>query len=142
MDWWMWLLVGFVLLMLELVTPGGFFVFFFGVGAVAVGLLVVAGLAPAAWAQWALFSALSVSALVFFRKPLLERMRKAERPGAVDSLIGETAVALSSIDAEGIGKAELRGTSWTAKNVGGNPVQAGQRCTVENVVGLMLWIRG
>ena len=37
--WWFWVLLGFLLLFLELVTPTGFFLLFFGVAAVLVGLL-------------------------------------------------------------------------------------------------------
>ena len=31
LSWWLWLLLGFLLFALELATPGGFFVVFFGV---------------------------------------------------------------------------------------------------------------
>jgi membrane protein implicated in regulation of membrane protease activity len=35
MEWWIWILLGLVLLLGEIVTPGGFYILFFGVGAVA-----------------------------------------------------------------------------------------------------------
>jgi membrane protein implicated in regulation of membrane protease activity len=44
MDWWLWLVAGFVLLVLELVTPSGFFIMFFGVGALVAGALAATGL--------------------------------------------------------------------------------------------------
>ena len=44
MTWWMWVALGLVLGAIELATPGGFFVIFFGVGAVIVGLAELAGL--------------------------------------------------------------------------------------------------
>ena len=37
MGWWLWMLLGFALIVCELTTPGGFFFLFFGLGAVAVG---------------------------------------------------------------------------------------------------------
>ena len=40
----MWLAAGFVLLVLELVTPSGFFIMFFGVGAILTGVLASVGL--------------------------------------------------------------------------------------------------
>ena len=40
MDWWIWILFGLLLLLVELVTPGGFYILFFGIGAVIVGILV------------------------------------------------------------------------------------------------------
>ena len=140
-SWWLWLLLGFVLLLLELVTPGGFYIFFFGAGAIVVGLLAVAGIAGPASVQWLLFGAISITAFLLFRKPLLQRF--ATKTGHdVDTLIGETAVALGEIGIQEIGKAELRGTAWSARNVGSTALRAGERCRVERVDGLMLWIRG
>ena len=40
-----------------------------------------------------------------------------------------------------LGKAELRGTSWSARNRGAAALARGQRCVVEKVDGLMLWVR-
>src|SRR4029453_3579693 len=37
MDWWIWVLGGLVLLLGEVLTPGGFFVVFFGAGALLGG---------------------------------------------------------------------------------------------------------
>jgi membrane protein implicated in regulation of membrane protease activity len=59
----------------------------------------------------------------------------------VDSLIGETAVASDQIDVNGIGKAEMRGTSWSARNVGDQPLKRGERAKVERVEGLTLIVR-
>jgi membrane protein implicated in regulation of membrane protease activity len=142
MAWWSWLLLGIALLVVELLTPGGFFVLFFGAGAIAVGVLVLVGMAEQAALQWLLFSILSIVALVVFRKPLLARVRGRQPAREIDSLIGETAVALSEIPVDAIGRAELRGSAWAAQNIGSAPVQSGQRCRVERVDGLTLHIRG
>ena len=40
MLWWAWLLVGFLLVVAELLTPGGFYLLFFGLAGVVVGLLL------------------------------------------------------------------------------------------------------
>ncbi len=141
MAWWIWVLAGFVLLGLELGTPGGFFLAFFGVAALVVGGLTAAGLAQAVWAQWLLFSVLSVVSLLLFRKPLLEWMRRREPARKeVDSLVGEIAVLTEDLPAGGVGKAELRGTSWTVRSRAGGPVGRGRRCRVEQVDGLTLWV--
>ena len=143
MTWWLWLLIGIALLLVELLTPGGFWVLFFGIGALATGVLTWAGVAASETVQWMLFSLLSVSTLLTLRKPLLRRFSANPPPaGDIDRLAGEMAVALSPIGPNEIGKAELRGTSWSARNVGPMMVAAGQRCRVEHVDGLMLWIRG
>ena len=59
----------------------------------------------------------------------------------VDSLVGETAVALEEIPAGGVGKAELRGSSWSARNLGESPIQLNQRVRVERIDGLTLDVR-
>jgi membrane protein implicated in regulation of membrane protease activity len=141
MQWWLWLLLGLFLLLCELVTPGGFYIIFFGVGALAIGLLAFMDLAGPPWLQWLLFSVISIGTLALFRRPLLRMVEPASRPHEVDSLAGETAVAVEDIQAGAIGKAEMRGTAWTAKNVGAVPLSRGARCKVERVEGLMLCVR-
>ena len=85
MTWWLWVLVGFVLLGLEALTPGGFFVLFFGLAAVLIGLLGALGLSGPAWVQWLLFSLLSVGSLVLFRRRLVERLSTTALPRSAAS---------------------------------------------------------
>ena len=141
MIWWYWILLGAALLAVELATPGGFFFIFFGASALAVGALEAMGLIEADWLQWLLFSALSIVCLALFRKPLLERMRRGENTGAVDSLVGELAVAAGAIPSGRHGHAQLRGSTWTARNVEDRPLNAGDRCRVVAVRGLEIDIR-
>jgi len=92
--------------------------------------------------EWLLFSAISIVSLLLFRKPLLEWMKRREPPrAAVDSLIGETAVLTEDLPAGGVGKAELRGTSWNVRAREGTGLPRGQRTKVERVDGLTLWVR-
>ena len=141
MIWWYWMLLGLVLAGIELATPGGFFFLFFAVSALAVGLLELIGWIENALLQWALFSALSIACLAFFRKPLLDQMNRAEQKDAVDSLVGELALPSDAIPAGGHGRAELRGALWTVRNVDTDPVLANERCRVVAVRGLELDIR-
>jgi membrane protein implicated in regulation of membrane protease activity len=142
MMWWLWLVAGIALLAIEMLTPGGFFTIFFGVSAVLVGLLARLGLAGPPWMQWVLFSVLSVVSLLLFRKPLLEWMAKREkRHPEVDTLLGETAVVLQDVAEGGVGKAELRGTSWNARSATGATLPTGTRCRVVRVDGLTLWLQ-
>ncbi len=139
MSWWVWVLVGFALLAIELASTT-LHVAFFGGGALFVGLLVGLGWNGPLWAQLLVLTTFSLVALVFIRPPLMRRL-KLNEPRVVDSLIGEQAVALDDIPAQGIGKAEMRGSSWTAQNVGENPLTKGQRCIVESVEGLTIRVR-
>jgi membrane protein implicated in regulation of membrane protease activity len=140
MDWWIWVLGGLVLLLAEILTPGGFFVVFFGAGAILVGALKAVGWAGPAWAEWLAFTVLSVAALVLFREPLMRRFR-LEQGKPVDRLEGETALVTEAVAPGGVGKAEMRGASWTARSSGAVALARGQRCRVERVEGLTLWLR-
>jgi len=140
MEWWIWILLGLLLVLAELVTPGGFYFMFFGIGAVVVGVLAGFGAAGPLWFQFILFSILSLVTLWLFREKLLE-LTEGVAVQNVDSLIGETAVASDQIAVNGIGKAEMRGTSWSARNVGDQPLKRGERAKVERVEGLTLIVR-
>ena len=43
-TWWMWFILGVVLLLAELTTPGAFYQLFFGLGAIVVGLIGLVGI--------------------------------------------------------------------------------------------------
>lgn len=136
MVWWAWMLGGFFLLLGELLTPGGFFIFFFGVGALVTGALAAAGVVLSPALQWLVFSAVSIASLLLFRKPLLARIGPRDVVGGPPDVIGETAVALVAIPPGEIGQAELRGTPWRARNVSPRGLAAGERCRVQRVDGL------
>jgi inner membrane protein len=141
MIWWYWILLGLVLAAIELATPGGFFFIFFASAAIVIGLLDVAGILEADAIQWGLFSVISVACLALFRRPLLQWMNKDQVKDTVDSLVGELAVAAAAIPSGQHGRAELRGTVWTVRNVDPLTVTAGERCRVVAVRGLELDIR-
>jgi inner membrane protein len=139
-PWWLWLLGGCILFVVELVTPGGFFLFFFGAGALVVALLTALGLAGPAWLQWFLFGVISTTTIFFLRKPLQRRIgSSSNRP--IDTMVGETAIALSDIPVHHVDKVELRGSAWNARNIGATYILKGQRCHVERVEGLTLCVR-
>ena len=140
-SWWAWIVLGFGLALLELTTPGGFYFLFFGVGALGVGLLAWPGIVEDTAFQLMIFSILSVGSSLMLRKPLLRRFGPKTPDVEVDSMVGETATALDDIDVNGFGKVELRGTAWSARNGGEQKVTRGQRCTVQRVDGLSLWVR-
>lgn len=140
MAWWIWVLGGLVLLVAEVTTPGGFFAVFFGAGAILVGLLKALGWAGPSWAEWAVFTVLSVASLAFFRKPLMRRFSLSSGK-AVDRMEGERALVTEDVAPGGVGKAEMRGASWTARTAGDATLEKGHRCLVERVEGLTLWLR-
>jgi hypothetical protein len=140
MSWWIWIILGFVLALAELAT-GGFFFVFLGASAICVGLLTGLGLLRPDWLQWLLFSVLAVTTTFFFRPKLIQHFRPHSAPGDIDELSGQTAVALEDIASLGAGKVEMRGTTWTARNLAPGTLPKGASCQVERVAGLVLEVR-
>jgi membrane protein implicated in regulation of membrane protease activity len=138
MTWWLWILLGLVLSALELATPGGFYLIFFGVGALFTGLVSLLDFGVPGWAEWIVFAVASVVMLLVFRRPILRMMQPAMPD--VDSLVGEIATTMDAIPAGQVGRAELRGTAWSARNGHGLELARGQRCRVERVDGLTLYL--
>jgi inner membrane protein len=137
MDWWMWIAGGLALVVAELATPSGFFIIFFGLSALTVGLLTGLNVVGAAWAQWLLFSALSVAYILVFRRRLESRMQIPPPPN-IDSLVGVLAIVQERLLPGVVGKVEVRGSMWSARNTSSVTLDAGQRARVTAVDGLTL----
>lgn len=136
MVWWLWLLLGLALSLLELASVGGLYLIFFGVAALLMGLLGLIGLTGPYWAQWLVFTVIAVVLVLAFRRPTLRLVRADDRE--VDSLVGEIAVVSEPIAPGAVGRAELRGASWAARNVHTAELGRGQRCRVSRVEGLQI----
>lgn len=104
--YWHWLAFGMVLIALELLVPS-FTIFWFGLGAILVGLVLLLGLEPGVSAQlliWALASALFTFAWFKWIRPLSRDRTKAGL--GREALIGEAGLVLK-VPVEG-GRGELR----------------------------------
>lgn len=135
----MWLAGGLLLLVIELVTPSGFFVLFFGVGALVVGVLAGVGLADSALTQWLVFTLASLTSLVLFRGRLQDRIRRDTTD--VDTLLGEIAIPRERIAPGELGRVDLRGTLWTGQNDGAAVIEPDERCRVVRVEGLIVGVQ-
>lgn len=139
MAWWVWVLAAFLLLIIEFFTTTAH-VGFFAVGAFLVAILVSLDAGGPLWFQLVLFATSSVVLLVFVRPIIVKRLGLNKTP-PVDQIAGEHAIALEAMDAESDGRAEMRGTTWSARNVGATAIARGQKCIVDRVVGLTLYVR-
>jgi inner membrane protein len=139
MTWWIWILIGVALLAIEFASST-LHLGLFAVGALVVAILVGVGVDIPLWGQLAIFTGVSVFFL-FFVRPTLVRKLKLHESRTVDSLVGEQAVALDEIGPAGLGKAEMRGSTWSARNVGETALMRGQRCVVAAVEGLVIHVR-
>ena len=135
----MWLALGLALVVAELATPSGFFIIFFGVAALTVGILAGLNLAGTTWVQWLLFSVLSIVYVLLFRGRLQVKVQ-IPPPNDVDSLIGGLAIVQERLLPGVVGRVELRGSMWSARNTSQVTLDAGQRARVAAVDGLTLTV--
>ena len=136
--WWHWLILGLLLALAEMATSGGFYLIFFGIGAMLVGLLAAFDLAGPVWMQTLLFSVLSVASLLLFRTRLLRAVQREPQSPPIDTLVGEVGSVVDALAPGVVGRVELRGTVWSAKT--STELAAGSRCRVIRVEGLLLHV--
>ncbi len=141
MTWWIWVLAGLMTATAEAVVGSELYLLFFGGAAILTGLIAATGFADPLGVQLTLFVAFAFVGAVLVRRKLSARLHASIPDKKIDSIAGERATAIGEIPAGGEGRAELRGTTWTARNAADTAVAAGQRCRVERVDGLTLWIR-
>jgi membrane protein implicated in regulation of membrane protease activity len=145
MLWWHWSILGLSLVGVEILTLGGlgnFYFLFFGVAALMVSGLTWAGLIEAAWLQWFLFAILGIISLLVMKKSLQNKGGiGGENELAVDSMVGEMATVLEPLAPQALGKVELRGSTWTARNAGENSLEKNTIAKIVRVEGLTVWIQ-
>jgi inner membrane protein len=134
--WWHWLVLGLLLVVAEMAASGGFYIIFFGIGAIVVGLLASFDLAGPIWMQLLLFSAISVASLLIFRRRLLKWLQVDPQAPPVDMIVGEVGVAAEDLLPGKVGRVELRGAAWSGRNITNATLARGARCRVIRVDGL------
>ena len=140
MTWWSWMILGAVLLGAELFAiDAQFYLVFLGVSAFLVGLASMFGLVMPEWAQWMAFATLSLILFFTFRKSLYEKIRGGA-VGFNETLAGKSVNVGEDLAPGDETRLEYRGTKWTAKNVGSEPITGGKRATIVEVDGLTLRI--
>jgi len=139
MEWWLWLAGGLALVVAELITPSGFFIIFFGIGALAVGILSRLELVTSLPMQGLLFTVLSVASLLVFRGRFQSAFQPPPPP-SIDSFVGVLAVVQESLQPGLVGRVEVRGASWSARNTSDVTLAPGQRARVSGIDGLLLTV--
>jgi membrane protein implicated in regulation of membrane protease activity len=141
MDWWIWISGGLLLLLSEALAPGTFYLFFLAVSAAIVGAFTALSTLTSIESQLFVFAITTVTLLLTLR-PLLVRLMNPRdfRPDRSD-FVGESAICLGEIAAQERGRVELRGSSWSALNIGDQPLKDKARVTVKAVEGLILHVQ-
>ena len=141
MTWWVWIVVGALLLCVELFAIDlQFYLVFIGLGAIIVGIVELVAPGLPAWVPWILFAALSLISMFTIRRQLYQLLR-GSAVGLTDSAIGARLTIREALAPGGTCRTEYRGSMWTAINVGNVAIPAGGTAVIDAVEGLNLRIR-
>lgn len=126
----LWFIGGVALMLLEFIVPGGI-VFFLGLGATLVSVLLYAGLIDG-WLQAFTTWFIGSLALLFGLRGVVQKIVPAEvEKGKTDEDLdayNQAAVVAETIPANGQGRIEFRGSTWVARNYHADqPVEKGNR---------------
>ena len=134
--WMAWMIFAAACIIGEIFTAG-FFLFWFGIGAVVAGILALLGLS-AGW-QWGTFIVLS-GVLFAVSRRLADRMTKEQPPGiGADRTIGKEGLVLEKIDnINNRGRVRLDKEQWRAESETGDMIPKGERVLVVRLDGTHL----
>lgn len=131
-----WLILLGVLLVIEIITLGLTTIWFAG-GALAAFLVSIIG--GPLWLQILLFIVVSVLLLIFTRPLAVKYMNKHVEKTNVDSLPGQKAVVIKTIDnLQCTGQAVVNGLEWSAKSKDGTIIDEGKVVRIAAVEGVKL----
>ena len=138
MPWWGWIGIGMLLLAAELfIIEADFYLVFLGIAAALTGLLGLALPDLPAWVQWLVFAVLALVSMVLFRKRVY-RMLRREVADLPNDMLREQVALPDGLPVGGSCRVELRGSTWTAHNVGNAPIAPGGTARVVGVEGITL----
>jgi membrane protein implicated in regulation of membrane protease activity len=143
--WIMWTVLGVILIVAEIFTPG-FVLLWFGVGALAAAFAGLVGISSLSL-QFLIFALVSIS-LTAASRTIFVNYFSREKTGSdlksgVDALPGKIGtVVTSSEGALHEGAVKVFGSTWTAYPAEGEePLEAGDRVEVERVQGASIYVR-
>ena len=137
--WWVWMILAAVFIIGEIFTAG-FFLLWFGIGAVVAGIFAYLGLSIGV--QGAAFVVVSGVLFAVSRK-FAERFTKKQPPGiGADRLIGKRGVVLEEIDnIKNTGRVRVEEDEWRADSKTDEIIPEGKRVEVIRVEGTHLIVK-
>jgi len=144
-SWILWTILGVILIIAEIFTPG-FVLLWFGIGALVAAAL--SGFADFGYAvQFLAFIIVSIALTVASRTIFASHFTRTEERGGiktgVEALPGKVGTVVSSSRGSlHEGAVKVFGSTWTAYPAEGEePLEAGDRVVVESVRGASIYVR-
>lgn len=137
--WWIWMAIAAAFIIGEIFTPG-FFLLWFGVGAIVASILAISGLGMG-W-QWGAFLIIA-SVLFVISRRFAERFTKKQPSGVgADRFIGEKGMVLEEINnIKSTGLVKIRNEDWRADSDMDEIIPPGKKIEVVKVVGTHLVVK-
>lgn len=134
MDWWIWLIIAVVLLIVEIMTLDLVLVMLCG-GALAAAIAAGAGV-DSILAQVLIWAIVAILLLVFVRKWALAKLRGRPTSGETNTAAyaGMPGVALSTVGVAG-GRIKFNGEVWSARTQAGESIAEGDKIVVLHIDG-------
>jgi len=143
--WIIWLVLAAIFIGAEVLTPG-FFLLWFGVGALVTALLALLGITSMA-AQLVIFLVISVALLIASRT-IFDRFLMRYSPGSqlksgVETMIGQVGTVVEgSRGSLNEGAVKVYGSVWTAlPSEGEKPLVEGETVSIERIEGNTIYVR-
>ena len=138
-EWWTWIVGGIILILAELAIPS-FFIVWFGLGALLVGLLALA-FDLSLTAQLATWTLASLAMVVLWFKVFKQSFQKTLAGTADGNVIGQVGLLVSAVAPFERGKVRFQGPLLGSEEWGcmaDTPIAAGERVKVLSVEGSFL----
>jgi membrane protein implicated in regulation of membrane protease activity len=137
--WWIWMAIAAFFVIAEIFTMG-FFLLWFGVGALAAGILAILGLGMG----WQLAAFVVVSFVLFaISRSFAERFTKKQPPGiGADRFINKKGVVIEEIDnIKNTGRVRIGKDEWRADSNTDEVIPVGKTVAVVSVEGTHLVVK-
>lgn len=140
MEWWHWILAGLILILMELAVPV-FFILWFGLGALLVGMLQLLFPGLSATTQLSLWGVASLAMVILWFRIFKPGWHKTRIGSAGGEAIGEIGLLVTSIAPFERGRVRfqrpvLGAEEWAC--LAENPIAAGERVKVVGIEGSFL----
>jgi membrane protein implicated in regulation of membrane protease activity len=134
---WIWVALVIIFAVIEVITFG-LTTIWFAIAALIMVFLSFLNIPLAV--QVLIFLAIS-SALLFFTRPLVKKVRIGKEKTNVDSLVGSLVLVTKTIGEFETGEAKVNGLVWTARSENNTKIVEGTKCEVLRVEGVQLIVR-
>ncbi|TDE13344.1 NfeD family protein [Dyadobacter psychrotolerans] len=132
-----WLIVGLIMLLAELVSVLLVFIFF-AIGALLTALLASVGILSSPEMQLIAFSVISLLSLLILRKHARRLLDNRGKQHEYNEFVGETALVIRDIPSNGEGKIYYRGAEWKATSLNSSLIIAGSKVVIIRTDGIVL----